>query len=161
MNYTTVYQNAASAFHYYEIFMVVVCLIAGLFLMRPLIVNGKVKKGVYFICGLSIVHLFLRLYGEFNKQSTTIIGNKYRDMDVNIVEGTVENFHAMPLTGHDFDTFTVKNKTFKYSDYFITEYFNQTASHGGPIKENGQQVRLSYVTFNNENQIVKIEMPKQ
>jgi hypothetical protein len=36
-----------------------------------------------------------------------------------VVEGTVQNFHAMPYTGHDEDQFTVEDVYFPYSDYVI------------------------------------------
>jgi hypothetical protein len=60
-----------------------------------------------------------------------------------IVEGRVEHFHPMPAQGHDVEHFDVRGVEFSYSDYIITAGFNNTASHGGPIRE-GLPVRICY-----------------
>ena len=61
----------------------------------------------------------------------------------NIVEGPVEHFHPMPSAGHDTERFDVKGVEFSYSDYILTAGFNNTSSHGGPIRE-GLPVRICY-----------------
>jgi hypothetical protein len=61
-----------------------------------------------------------------------------------VVEGQVENFHPMPRTGHDTERFTVNGVLFSYSDAELTPGFNQTSSHGGPIRE-GLDVRIHYI----------------
>ena len=58
-------------------------------------------------------------------------------------EGTVSDFHPMPYSGHSYETFAVNGVRFSYSDYVLIPCFNNTASHGGPIRE-GQQVRIAY-----------------
>jgi hypothetical protein len=74
-----------------------------------------------------------------------------------VVAGPVENFHPMPVTGHDTERFTVSNVHFAYSDYVVTSGFNQTSSHGGPIHE-GLQVRIWYTGSSDEATIVKLEI---
>lgn len=59
------------------------------------------------------------------------------------VEGRVENFHPMPKEGHDTERFEVAGKSFSYSDYIMSSGFNNTASHGGPIRED-LQVRICH-----------------
>jgi hypothetical protein len=71
------------------------------------------------------------------------------------VEGVVENFVPMPYTGHADESFTVNGVTFSYSDYGVTPGFNNTASHGGPIKQ-GLYVRIWYVG----DDILKLEIKK-
>ena len=63
--------------------------------------------------------------------------------DCKIVEGAVEHFHPMPATGHDTERFDVHGVKFAYSDFIVTAGFNNTASHGGPIRE-GLPVRICY-----------------
>ena len=70
-----------------------------------------------------------------------------------VVEGIVTNFKPMPVTGHAMEKFCVQKVCFEYSDYVITGGFNNTSSHGGPIKE-GLPVRVTYVG----NSIVKLEV---
>lgn len=72
-----------------------------------------------------------------------------------VVEGPVTNFKPMPVTGHAMERFCVKDDCFEYSDYVITGGFNNTSSHGGPIRE-GLPVRVTYVGCS----IVKLEVAK-
>lgn len=60
------------------------------------------------------------------------------------VEGRVEQFHPMPEGGHDEEHFTVAGKLFAYSDYEVMAGFNNTSSHGGPIRA-GLRVRIRYI----------------
>ena len=60
-----------------------------------------------------------------------------------VVEGVVENFHPMPKSGHDTERFEVNGVGFSYSDYIMSAGFNNTASHGGPIRE-GLPVRICH-----------------
>ncbi|MBX9769509.1 MAG: hypothetical protein K2X47_19690 [Bdellovibrionales bacterium] len=41
------------------------------------------------------------------------------------------------------ESFMVSGVRFQYSDYVVTDGFNQTASHGGPISK-GAYVRICY-----------------
>jgi hypothetical protein len=70
-----------------------------------------------------------------------------------VVEGTVANFRPMPYSGHQDESFSVDGVQFSYSDYVIVPCFNNTASHGGPIRE-GLGVRIAY----SDNCILKLEV---
>ena len=70
-----------------------------------------------------------------------------------VVEGVVTNFKPMPVSGHAMERFCVSGKCFEYSDYVISGGFNNTSSHGGPIRE-GLPVRVSYYG----NSIIKLEV---
>jgi hypothetical protein len=82
----------------------------------------------------------------------------FENKEYKTVEGKIENFNPMPYGGHAVESFTVNGVYFEYSDYILWDAFNNTASHGGPIKNNGQLVRLSYITVDEENRILKIEL---
>lgn len=56
-----------------------------------------------------------------------------------IVEGPVEHF----VTGEKGESFSVAGVDFKYSDYVITDGFNNTSSHDGPINSSSY-VRICY-----------------
>jgi hypothetical protein len=58
-----------------------------------------------------------------------------------VVEGLVEQFDPMPYEGHKDESFVVAGHRFHYSDYEVSAGFNQSASHGGPIRE-GSHVRI-------------------
>jgi hypothetical protein len=70
-----------------------------------------------------------------------------------MVEGTVTNFHPMPYSGHQNETFFVNGMQFSYSDYVLVPCFNNTSSHAGPIHE-GLRVRIAY----SGNCILKLEV---
>jgi len=53
------------------------------------------------------------------------------------------------------ERFCVSGVCFAYSDFVITSGFNNTSSHGGPIRE-GLPVRVTYVG----DMIVKLEVAR-
>lgn len=67
----------------------------------------------------------------------------YLNGDYQVVEGAVSNFHPMPYSGHQNESFSVNGVQFSYSDYVVSPCFNNTTSHGGPIGE-GLRVRIAY-----------------
>jgi hypothetical protein len=77
----------------------------------------------------------------------------YRTGRYSIVEGSVEDFHPMPSTGHQLECLKVEKERFCYSDYVISPAFSQTASHGGPIRA-GLPVRIAYVEDGNLNGLI-------
>jgi hypothetical protein len=79
-----------------------------------------------------------------------------RSQQARFVEGTVTQFTPMPYTGHAMESFVVKGVRFEYSDYVITAGFNNTASHGGPIRE-GLPVRIWY----RGNEILRLDVAKR
>lgn len=72
-----------------------------------------------------------------------------------VIEGRVANFVPMPYEGHADESFVLAGQRFAYSDYEITSGFNQTASHGGPMRD-GLYVRLCY----RDNRILRLEVAK-
>jgi hypothetical protein len=67
-----------------------------------------------------------------------------RDNSAKIVEGPVTKFHPMPYSGHADESFDIQGVKFSFSDYDVRAGFNNTASHGGPIRE-GLRVRIWYL----------------
>jgi hypothetical protein len=60
-----------------------------------------------------------------------------------VVEGVVTAFHPMPAAGHENEWFVVGGCRFDYSDYRLTAGFNNTSSHGGPLRQ-GLRVRIHH-----------------
>jgi len=104
----------------------------------------------FLICAIlwtSVV--FLTLYFE-HQRHVTLAQNRCR-----IVEGPVENFVPMPHGGHAEESFSVAGVPFKYSDFIVTDAFNNTSSHGGPIRSD-LHVRICYDP--SENAILRLEI---
>jgi hypothetical protein len=106
--------------------------------------------------GFAIVWTTVASVGVFGDYIATWLDESQGHLAV--VQGPVENFHPMPASGHDLERFTVSGVHFAYSDYVVTAGFNQTSSHGGPIRE-GLLVRISYRGPTTDGEIVKLEIP--
>ncbi len=109
--------------------------------------------GILFVAFLSAIILIAQL-DMYNKTVGAYSRGEYQ-----IVEGYVENFDPMPYSGHADESFEINGVKFSYSDYNIHTGYNNTKSHGGVIKENGQHLKIGYVYLNETygNIIVYIE----
>ena len=105
----------------------------------------------YFMFGFALLWTSIVYVSQFREHAA--LSEAIASGRAQVVEGAVTNFHAMPATGHDTERFCVQAACFSYSDYIVTFGFNNTSSHGGPIRA-GLQVRITYVG----NTIVKLEV---
>jgi hypothetical protein len=64
-----------------------------------------------------------------------------RDGTAQLIEGYVTHFSPMPYEGHADESFVINGNTLAYSDFNVTGCFNNTSSHGGPIRE-GLRIRI-------------------
>lgn len=111
------------------------------------------KLFAFFFLGFAVFWTLitsLLTYSDYSSLKTSKETNR-----ASVVEGSVTDFKPMPFAGHAMEKFCVQQICFEYSDYVITAGFNNTSSHGGPIKE-GLPVRATYVG----NSIVKLEVAK-
>jgi|MudIll2142460700_1097286.scaffolds.fasta_scaffold65312_2 hypothetical protein len=93
---------------------------------------------------------FLGTFSNYKRLKSTLTNGRYK-----IVEGPVENFDPMPYSGHKEESFTVNGIKFSFSDYIVTNAFNNTKSHGGPIDENSY-VKIYYTVGGKNNSILKL-----
>src|SRR5260221_3336043 len=95
----------------------------------------------YFILGFAVLWTALAFSGTYfaHLQHQALV----REGRCRIVEGPVENFVPMPFSGHPEESFDVSGVPFKYSEYAVTDAFNNTSSHGGPINKESY-VRICY-----------------
>jgi polyferredoxin len=96
------------------------------------------------------VSAFLSTYHDYSTLTTAL-----KNGNAHVIEGLVTNFQPMPVTGHAMERFCVSVVCFEYSDYVVTSGFNNTSSHGGPIRE-GLPIRVTYFG----NAILKLEVAK-
>jgi hypothetical protein len=109
------------------------------------------RKSGYFMLGFGCLWsglTFSAMYSEYAG-----LRSAYRTGNFLVVEGPVSNFHPMPYGGHQNECFSVRSETFCYSDYAVTAGFNNSSSHGGPIRE-GLPVRVSFIG----DSIVRLEV---
>jgi hypothetical protein len=120
----------------------------------------------FTVWSIVIATMFLgagAFFGIMSRQADKALAKRYdefraasRDSTTPLVEGVGEEFHPAPYEGHADESFIVKGVAFSYSDYVITGGFNQTQSHGGPIRA-GLHVRIRYVRLFG-NTIVRLEV---
>lgn len=163
-NYEVVFQISNESYKNNLIIPLIIAVIC--FFVFLIIFNFYKKKPInrnygYIIGLVGFCILFLFVFFEnkpYIKSKNDYLNKIIEKKEFNIIEGKVENFHPMPYEGHDMESFTVKGIYFEYSD-FVSDYgFNNTSSHGGPIKHNGQEVRLFYFNKDGLNHIIKIEI---
>ena len=123
------------------------------------IIFVKIFVNLFCLCGIAFVTLWsaVVLIAQLNMYNKTV--GAYGRGEYQIVEGYVENFDPMPYGGHADESFEINGVKFSYSDYSIHPGYNNTKSHGGVIKENGQHLKIGYVYLNETygNIIVYIE----
>jgi len=107
---------------------------------------------VIFASGWTLL-VFVFTYSSYRESIEAYRTGKY-----SIVEGVVEDFRPMPYEGHQSECFRVDKERFCYSDYEVSPAFNQSASHGGPIRV-GLPVRIAYYEDeNSQGQILRLEI---
>lgn len=119
--------------------------------------NKKNKLNlILVICSFLIagVVAFFSLNNWFT--TSKICADLLKNNECEIVEGYVENFSTPTATGHDSESFSINGITFDYADFNNVGY-SEMKAHGGVIHGNGQYLKISYVTIDGTNVILKIE----
>ncbi|UWX56354.1 hypothetical protein NYZ99_09200 [Maribacter litopenaei] len=170
MKYETVYEVTSENLLDMTHIVPIILAVGGIYtFLNAFKKNKKEDKNTkdYFslILGLTMgivftVSSFVRISNSIEKFDK--IKRSYRNNEYEVVEGKIENFDPMPYSGHKQESFTVSGIAFDYSDYYGNYYgFHNTASHGGAITKNGQEVRIGYITENyGQNVILKVELKK-
>jgi hypothetical protein len=154
MDYRTVFDLTVTGFKSWTfpaagvIFIVIgVVLVAA----RGRLTNRKMFPFVFLgFAVLWTLTVAFSTYSEYRKVREVTDGGRAQ-----VVEGPVMDFVPMPKAGHSSEKFCVSGTCFAYSDYRVTSGFNNTSSHGGPIRE-GLPVRVTHVG----DVIVKLEVAK-
>jgi hypothetical protein len=116
-----------------------------------------------FACFLCIFACLLIFFHNLDRRSQDANTNALQALskgDYQTVEGTINNFDPMPYEGHRMECFSVQDKRFCYSDYFIVPGFRNTTSHGGPIRP-GLKVQIAYISAARHNTILRLEIAQE
>ncbi len=105
-----------------------------------------------FCLFLFVGSVFFHIEDYFGKKEVLENGQ------VLVVEGYVEKYHAMPITGHDTESFEINGVYFEYTNGEIYNGYNRPACFGGVITENGQHLKIKFIEdFDKRNIILYIE----
>jgi hypothetical protein len=154
IGYHTVYQTSMTVDLLGSILVPLLFTLAGIAMVRGWVDFKDRKRSKYF--GYFFIAFSLLIEITAVVDSST----KYVDMkrtlqqgQYQIVEGSVEDFVPMQDYGNKRERFSVNGVFFSYSDFVITQCFNNSSTHGGPIRAH-LKVRVSYV----DNCSLKLEV---
>jgi len=119
--------------------------------------KGRLVFLYLFFC-FSVVWTVVTFFSTYSDYVN--LRNAFQNGQFDFVEGQVTQFVPVPYEGHTDESFVVDGKRFKYADGAVSNGFNNTNSHGGPIRS-GLQVRVWSV--NNRHQwptIVRLEVDR-
>ncbi len=164
MDYTLVYDAAAESFPWAVMLSGAGAVAIGLILV---ISNYGVRGGILGPANqpwFRWTYLVLALVWTSVASAATVSSfvefrDASRDGSCRVVEGVVANFVPMPYEGHAQETFSVAGAHFSISDFVLNAGFNNTASHGGPLRE-ALPVRICYLPKEGQNIIVRLEVAK-
>ncbi len=161
MDYTTVFDVSQSGFRQWW-FPASGLIFIAVGLALPALIRAGVFRKVppamekWFprvILGFAIFWTLTSFVGTFGGYWSAV--QIMRSDRAEVVEGVVTEFKPMPHSGHAMESFVVNGVRFEYSDFVITAGFNNTASHGGPIRE-GLPVKI----WHSDGRILRLDVKK-
>ena len=144
MNYITIYQFSPKGIRpdLYAIAFTTLIVCGLLFYFSRYSRKRKeVRVGAILLFALMEIFTIYSAWSEMSADSAC--NSAFKSGQYSVIEGTVEDFRPMPYEGHANEQFHVGSVRFSYSDYEDRPGFNQSSSHGSPIRE-GLKVRISY-----------------
>lgn len=110
-------------------------------------------KWIGWIVGTFTILLFVCLtIAHYDDYATTkkMLDNN----EVLVVEGYVEQYHPMPMEGHDTEHFEINGVYFEYTNFEVSNGYNTPACYGGVVKENGQHLKIKYIVDDVGNNLI-------
>jgi hypothetical protein len=170
MTYETVFEITQKPFEWWWPAFGLIFIVIGVVFIKfgPRLNRNKGGKyfGLTFAMPPKLLGWFFVIFASFwtlvafgfTHSSYRELVGAYRAGKYSLVEGFVEDFHPMPYEGHQNECFRVEKERFCYSDYEVSPAFNQSASHGGPIRA-GLPVRIAYYEDENfQARILRLEI---
>ena len=161
-----IYRQPAPALLSVISFLLFMPLIGFLDFKEPKALSEILKPKALFI--LSLIICVMTTFGACflmhtiieNAQIQYFIHNTYQEGKSFVVEGEVEDFHPMPETLHDSESFSVNGIKFSYNNHKESYYYSKCAFDGGVITRNSQKVKIWYIETDDEcRYIVRIDFP--
>jgi hypothetical protein len=113
-----------------------------------------------FLCICACLLIFFHNLDRRSQDANTKALQALSKGDYQTVEGRISNFDPMPYEGHKNECFSVQDKRFCHSDYFIAPGFRNTTSHGGPIRP-GLKVQIAYISAARHNTILRLKIAQE
>lgn len=140
-NYQTIFQIGPSSFPWTQLLHPIPFIVIALVLL--LFPSGKQILKIFgaliaFLSTLFLIIMVVVLVPNFLKQRRAYVNG-----GSSVVEGTIQDFHAMPALGPANESFTVQGVPFSYNVLDATPCFHNAPPHKGPVRP-GMDVRIYY-----------------
>ncbi len=169
MEYTTIYEYTPEATNLLQIIPLFIFAILGFgmvfYLNKYVRFHLAIRQFYVFfgylmgiIASIMIVIMMIRVPEIISQER--YLKNAIHQKNYIVLEGKIEEFSQYNESGHTFESFTVNNVRFEYSDYILGKGFNQISQNNGPmlkIHNENRKVRISYIRKKNHNFILKLE----
>jgi hypothetical protein len=132
------------------VFPILACIFLALGCSLPVLIKKGflLRINVIAVCLLAFGLVIALLDSYFTSRNYLAYRDALNSGRTSFVEGTVTDLETLDKQ----ESFSVYGVRFSYSDYGITEGFNNMSSHGGPIRQ-GLYVRIWYI----DDVILKLE----
>ena len=87
----------------------------------------------YLFTGLGVAWIVVAFVGTYHDYLQ--LSDALRSGNFEVVEGKVDDFVPLPANGRGRERFNVHGHHYEYSDNNVVAGFNNTQSHGGPIRQ--------------------------
>lgn len=159
METTVLFQVEISCINFVSVILFIACI----FIICHIILSRK-KKTIFetimeFIILIVFFTVMICTSADQYLASRELV-NALNSNNCYVIEGVVDNFYTPTVFGHESETFTINGICFEYSNSVESGY-STTKLFGGCINGNGQLLKISYITIEERNIILKIEEMKE
>jgi hypothetical protein len=156
--YKTLYE-AKQSYGISPIF-IIVCILSALIIVLVFSVWKKQSLGSKVGLGIVVVGLLMILFGVTYSyiNSKMLVYDKYANGENTVIEGVVEDY-VENTDNPPADLFEVNNTLFYVPGLATIWGYPFRACDGGVLK-NGEHVRITYISYQSENVIMKLELAK-
>jgi predicted membrane protein len=170
MEYITIYEYVSEATNILQVIPLLIFIFLGFgmvfYLRKYMKYYSLLRQNLLFfgnlmlvIASIMIVVMLIRIPEIISQERK--VKNAIRQKNYKVVEGKIEKFSNYEESGHIFESFIVRDVNFVYSGNILGKGFNHTTENNGPIlkiRNEDRKVRISYISQDNENLILKLEV---
>lgn len=141
-----------SGFHEHFLIYVYIGLLTLPFLYTTHILNRTKSKLTKFYCRVALIpFLIIPVIGYRDARTIVMVENIIKNKTYRVIEGEIEDLQAMHKSGHGVESFNVNGVHFEFGytgkkPNDATLFYRYTKNLGGPIKKNGQKVKIHYIS---------------
>jgi len=143
-------------FNFYDSIEYIIIPLIAFYLIKS---SPKGKNYIIIFAGIFLLMTSYSIYGKFKLSQK--VEYAFNHKSYMVTEGMVDKLDPMPKGGHKIESFEVDGVLFKlsYTGNYPTEktlVYTLTKNRNGPIQQNGQYVKVYYISHNGNNEIIEM-----